>query len=61
VGNLCFGRNNMLVGNEKNNLKKRAENIRVLAYCAFLNICLRLANLGQSLFFPLLLLVCQQA
>lgn len=62
-GKICVleGKNIMLVGNEKNNLGRKKGAYKSLVYCAFPNVWLHLENLGHSLFFPLLLLVCQQA
>lgn len=56
----------MLVVTEVNNFAREwgqrwERAYKSLVYCAFPNVWLYLANLGQSFFFLLLLLVCQQA
>lgn len=52
LGKICVLEENniMLVSNEKNNLEKKKGTYKSLVYCAFPNVWLYLANLGQSIF-----------
>ena len=53
LGKVCVleGKNTMPVGNEENNLGRKRGAYKNWVYCAFPNVWLHLANLGQSLFF----------
>lgn len=57
LGKVCVleGKNTMPVGNEENNLGRKRGAYKNLVYCAFPNVWLHLANLGQSLFFSIII------